>query len=226
MDPRENWSCSAPSHWSCAPSSRYGEVSSCTWFWKSGSFFRVSKQGWCFAAVEEEVGDKRPVELEPNCKADDVAPPDPVRSGHCCHAIAEAILMQTSAEQVPYLHMVAPSNSGRSCYYLHWCSWYWCFLCWPSFHMSSLCLRVCWWGLEVHHWCRPWDRWRQVVGWAWAIHQWRWICGGHGVFPAWSSLGTSWTRWVRVSIPDGHLLLSRRTTWQTVQEDRTAGVLI
>ena len=37
------------------------------------------------------------------------------------------------------------------------------------------------------------------------------MCGGHGVFPAWSSLRTSWTRLVRVSIPDGLLLLSWRT---------------
>ena len=36
------------------------------------------------------------------------------------------------------------------------------------------------------------------------------VCG-HGVFPAWSSLGTSWIGWVRVSIPDRHLLLSWRT---------------
>ena len=28
---------------------------------------------------------------------------------------------------------------------------------------------------------------------------------------AWSPLGTSWTGWVRLSIPDGHLLLSWRT---------------
>ena len=45
----------------------------------------------------------------------------------------------------------------------------------------------------------------------WAFHQWRWICDGHGVFPAWSSRGTSWTGWVRVSIPNGRLLLSWRT---------------
>ena len=37
------------------------------------------------------------------------------------------------------------------------------------------------------------------------------MCGGHGVFLAWSSLGTSWTGRVSVSIPDGHLVLSWRT---------------
>ena len=39
--------------------------------------FRVSKQGPCFTATEEDGGDKRLVQLELACKADDVAPPDP-----------------------------------------------------------------------------------------------------------------------------------------------------
>ena len=47
--------------------------------------FRVSKQGPCFTAVKEDGGDKRLVELELACKADGVAPSDPVKSGHCCH---------------------------------------------------------------------------------------------------------------------------------------------
>ena len=38
------------------------------------------------------------------------------------------------------------------------------------------------------------------------------MCGGPGVFPVWSSLETSWTEWVRVSIPGRLLLLSRRTS--------------
>ena len=37
------------------------------------------------------------------------------------------------------------------------------------------------------------------------------VCGAHGVFPVWSSLGTSWTEWMRICIPDGCLLLSWRT---------------
>ena len=41
-------------------------------------FFRVSKQGPYFTAVEENEGDKRLVELELARKADGVAPPDPV----------------------------------------------------------------------------------------------------------------------------------------------------
>ena len=41
-------------------------------------FFRVSKQDTCFTTVEEEECDKRLVELELACKADSVAPPDPV----------------------------------------------------------------------------------------------------------------------------------------------------
>ena len=40
--------------------------------------FRVSKQGPCFTAIEEEEGDKRLVELDSACEADGVAPPGPV----------------------------------------------------------------------------------------------------------------------------------------------------
>ena len=42
------------------------------------NFFRVSKQGPCFKAVEEDGGDKKLIQLELACKADGVAPPDPV----------------------------------------------------------------------------------------------------------------------------------------------------
>ena len=52
---------------------------------KPGSFFRFSKQGPCFLAIEEDGSDKRLVELKLACKADGVALPDPVESGHCCH---------------------------------------------------------------------------------------------------------------------------------------------
>ena len=41
-------------------------------------FFGVSKQGPCFKAVEEDGGDKKLIQLELACKADGVAPPDPV----------------------------------------------------------------------------------------------------------------------------------------------------
>ena len=41
-------------------------------------FFRVSKQGPCFTALEEDGDDKRLVELELARKADGVVPPDPV----------------------------------------------------------------------------------------------------------------------------------------------------
>ena len=52
--------------------------------------------------------------------------------------------------------------------------------------------------------------------------------GDHGVFPVWSSLGTSWTGWLRVTIPDRHLLLSWTTPLAGCSraEDCTAGVLI
>ena len=41
-------------------------------------FYRVSKQGPCFTAVEEVGGDRRLLELELVCKAVGVTPPDPV----------------------------------------------------------------------------------------------------------------------------------------------------
>ena len=41
-------------------------------------FFRVSKQGPCFTAIEEDGGDKRFVQLELAREADGAAPPDPV----------------------------------------------------------------------------------------------------------------------------------------------------
>ena len=65
---------------SCAQSRRYGEVSSCACFRKPGSFFFyiVSKQGPGFKAIEADKCDKRLLEFEPVCKADDVAQPDPV----------------------------------------------------------------------------------------------------------------------------------------------------
>ena len=50
-----------------------------------GPFFRVSTQGPCSIDIEEDGGGKRFVQLEFACEADDVAPPDPVLSGHFCH---------------------------------------------------------------------------------------------------------------------------------------------
>ena len=41
-------------------------------------FFRFSKQGPCFTAVEEDESDERLVQLELPCEADGVAPPNPV----------------------------------------------------------------------------------------------------------------------------------------------------
>ena len=70
-------------------------------------FLRISKQGPCLTAIEEDGGDKRLVQLELACKADGVASPDPVQSGTIA-AIAEAILVQIYAKQVPSLVKVAP----------------------------------------------------------------------------------------------------------------------
>ena len=61
---------------------------------------RVSQQGPCFTAMEEDRDNKRLVELELAGEADGAAP-----SGTA--AIAEAIMIRTSAEQWPSLHRVA-----------------------------------------------------------------------------------------------------------------------
>ena len=79
-------------------------------------------------------------------------------------------------------------------------------------------------SLLVRSWSSPLlpptrSMWWQIEGCIRAFHQWRWVCGGHGVFPAWSFLGTGWTGLVKVSIPDGHLLLS----WRTFQADCSRG---
>ena len=72
------WSCSAPSHWSFAPSRRCGDDSSGIWFEKPGSFFFQIQR----ILFHSHWGDKRLVELELACEAD-VALPDFVSSGHC-----------------------------------------------------------------------------------------------------------------------------------------------
>ena len=45
MDPQGSWSCIAPSSWSCAPGRRCREVSSCTWFQNTESFFQSQQAG-------------------------------------------------------------------------------------------------------------------------------------------------------------------------------------
>ena len=69
-------------------------------------FFRISKQGPCFTAIDEDGGDKRLVQLELACKADGFA--RQILFGLAIAAIAEAILMRISDEQVPFLQRVAP----------------------------------------------------------------------------------------------------------------------
>ena len=53
-----------------------GEAEKCPGFESLDPFFRVSKQGPCFSAVEEDGGDKRLVDRELTRKAVDFAPPD------------------------------------------------------------------------------------------------------------------------------------------------------
>ena len=85
---------------------------------KTWIFFPVSKPGPCFTATEEDGGDKRLVELELACEADVLHPQ--ILFSLAIAAIAEAILIQTSVEQVPSSHRAAPKywsplTSGRSC---------------------------------------------------------------------------------------------------------------
>ena len=47
VDPQGSWSCSTPSRWPCAPSRRYGEAFSCTWFWKPQEGFATSNDKTC-----------------------------------------------------------------------------------------------------------------------------------------------------------------------------------
>ena len=69
-------SCFTPSRWSCAPGRRYREVSSRNCSQKQA--------GSMFHSHGEDRGETRRVELEPACKADGVAPPDPVKFSCCC----------------------------------------------------------------------------------------------------------------------------------------------
>ena len=69
-------------------------------------FFLVSKQGPCFTPIEEDGGDKRLAKLELACEA--VVLHRQILLSLAVAAIAEAILMQTSVEQLPSSHRVAP----------------------------------------------------------------------------------------------------------------------
>ena len=68
-------------------------------------FLTVSKQGPCFTAVEEDGGGKRLVQLELLAKL--VVLHRQILFSLVTAANAEAILMRTSAEQVPSLYRVA-----------------------------------------------------------------------------------------------------------------------
>ena len=133
-------------------------------------------------------------------------------------AIAEAILMQTSAEQVPSLHRVAPrylklvTSSNFIPFMLISALMLFVLLVLillfsvltsiPYAVALSTSLLVRYWKFTtaaIHK--------ISVVRKLYVAHlglpQWRWS-GSHGVCPAWTSLGTSWTEWMRVSIPGGH----------------------
>ena len=69
-------------------------------------FFRVSKQGVCFTAIEEEGSYKRLADLELAYEA--LSVDRQILFSLAITVIAEEILMQISAEQVPSLHRVAP----------------------------------------------------------------------------------------------------------------------
>ena len=181
------------------------------------SFFEsISNQCPCFTAIEEDEGNKR---LTGTCLRSLIV--------LLCQilfnlAIAEAILIRISAEQVSSLHRAAPKYLKL----ITFCSF--CLLMLVSALMlfvllvmilfysvlvsipyalalsTSLLVRS--WSLHLLPSTRSMSSANRSC--LLAFHRERWMCGGHGVFPAWSSLGTSWRGWVRVSIPDRHLLLS------------------
>ena len=90
VDPQGSWSCPAPSRWSCAPIGDVEKFPQALGFESLVPFFRVRKQGPCFTAVEEDGGDKSLVQLELIYKADDVAPQESVKSGHCCRLLRQS----------------------------------------------------------------------------------------------------------------------------------------
>ena len=99
-----SWSCSALSRWTCAPRRRCGEVSS--GFDSLDLSFRISQQSPCFKATKEDGGEKRLEQLELVCEL--MAWLRQVLLNLAIAAIAEAILVWISVEQVPFLHRVAP----------------------------------------------------------------------------------------------------------------------
>ena len=70
-------------------------------------FFRVSKQGSCFTAVEEDMEVTRDL-YSLNLLAKLMMLHRQILFSLAIAVIAEAILMRASAEQVPSLHRVAP----------------------------------------------------------------------------------------------------------------------
>ena len=149
-------------------------------------------------------------------------------------AIAEVILMWASAEQVPSLRRVAPSYLK-----LVTSSNFWPFMLISALMVFVLLVVILLFSvltsipyavalstsLLVRSWSSPLLPPIRSMSSAnrsciWAFHRWRWIRGGHGKFPAWSSPGTSWTGRVRVRIPDGHLLLF----WRTPLADSSRGL--
>ena len=148
VDPQGSWSCSAPSRWSCAPSRTCGEVSSCTWFRKPGApppffFSRLSKQRW---------------KWQDTCR-----PWTCLQSCWCCTARSclvwplPPLLRQSWCELLlnrchpGYFTLVTSSNFWLLIMILLFFLPF--FLCWLPFHLPSLCLRMCLWGLrlEVYH---------------------------------------------------------------------------
>ena len=67
-------------------------------------FFRLSKQGPCFTAVEEDGGNKKLAALELEKL---MVLHSQILFGLAIAVIAETIMIPTSAEQVPFSHGVA-----------------------------------------------------------------------------------------------------------------------
>ena len=121
---------------------------------------------------------------------------------------------------------IPPLTSNHLCWYLHWC----CSCCdlplfCGDFHSICRCSVYESAGEVLKFTIAAAHKINVVSRLHMAFHQWRWMCGGCGVFPAWSSPGTSWTGWVRVSIHDGTLtiILKISSSWLF---KRAAGILI
>ena len=86
--------------------------------------FRVSQQGPCFTATEEDGGDKRLEELKLACRADGASPPEPIKSRRLSAYILFVLVDCSVAGGVPVQTLLLPSVPGapKSVYYMSYCT--------------------------------------------------------------------------------------------------------